>query len=903
MADKNESELFTLRKRTNSQEDLDKESGESQKEEGDKEPLNLEDNYSTGNTSKNFKLANRFINKKIRNKVKMTFSDKQAIYDQYSVYNRKFIPFEEFEGPPLKRRCTNMFIYFLFILFFIALGGTILYSYQLGDVDNINYLDFRGRRCGRVELSHRPYVYYMNPSLDMNLRMCVESCPDSTGLKICLYKKDGVTPTTFCYTQMNTERYGSLCIPSEASTKKKFFERYFDIRRYLLIMVADLYYSWDYILISFVFMVGICFLTMELFRHKKTIIFIIWFFLLNIIISFIILAFFFRIEYNNQIKLRCLFELDKYNCGGLFASIFYYGYFACFVCALLYFFVIMFLFNKIVLIISLIRTSLKITERLNESRYLPLIGCLMIILYAMGFIFTQIHIFTIGDLILNDTKDIDGGKTKDFQQDLSYSYYLPIVIIALLYLFNFFTKFIEYLIGFMITIWFFYRKKQTIYLPISRVMGHVFGSHIGTIAIYTFISLFFSPFIFFCNLIGEWLKTRKSKFFITLQVIFLPIIFIHFKFTRYISNNFYIQNYLWNNSFWTSCKKSYFLMDERNKHRKEGPNALFHFVLFQIKMSIGFMGGMLYLLLVYITNQTIYGFSTDDIQIKYEVFIFIIFISFYITSVFLDSFEIVNQTTLQCYFIDEEMFVGGQRYAGDWVNDLVEFYANKDIAAVRVKAEKGQRMGIEKFDADRINFFESNSSDSKSESNSDDSDSYEEPKNFTFKQRKVSNEERDFIEELESQISDNHITEEDEEDEYIREESEESDDGVMMFMEDNKIERYRDRQNGENLIGNDRSNNLLVENARNVLNDRPHSGFEEQVNNLSRTGLEYEINNRPPSRTINNTFASNTKLTSHSNVNIEDLSKEESLKRLSREKSETFNLNFKNIKEESDEDY
>ena len=821
---------------------------------------------------KKFALAKRFPDHKAKTRSSKSYNEKQAVYDQYNPFNTKFVAHEEFEGPPKQRKFTDCICYLLFIVFVIALGASFVLSYRMGDVDMINYLDFRGRRCGRAELEDRPYVYYINPSLDMNLRMCVESCPDSTGLPICLYEPDGTTPTPFCYTQMNTLRSGSLCIPAEASTKRKFLESYFDTQRYMMSMVMELYYSWDFQSIALVVAVLLNFVLLELIKRKRIIKFIIWLFLFLLLASFLLLAYFFNREYKERIALRCLFGVDKYKCGGGIAYFFYYATFGSMGLAGLYLLVVVFLFNKINLVIALITTSLKITEKLSKARYLPLMFSVAVGGVSIAAVFQVIHVLTIGELVTVDAKDIDGGKVKIFQHDYAYTKFLPLVLGGVIYAFSWCIHVTQYLVGFMITIWFFYKKKNTINLPVSRVLGHTFARHAGSVALYTLIVIACFPLIKLCR--GAARVARAAKF---MQLVLRPLLFIYHAFTRYISKHFFIQSYLWNDSFWPACKKSYFLVKQRNEHRREGPNALYHFVLIQLKVSISLLMGLLFLSLVYFNSRTMAGFLTADMQLKYPACLYLMISVYFISSVFLDSFEYVNYTALQCNFIDEEMFVGVQRYSEDYVTDLVEFYADMDRKDIFIKAQENRLMGFEAVKAERVNIVDSQSSQEIKESDSDDSDSYEDAPGIKFKTKKAVNEERDFIEQLEDQLQpdDDLVIEEDGADNAETEE-------VMMFDEKEHLMRpdWRD------IRDKDKAGSTLIENAKRVIN----------LNNFTKytdpEAYEGGLSNRSKS--------DNKK--SSSNIQITNLSKEELKDKGDRSKSQEFKLNFGRIKEEDNDD-
>jgi len=42
-------------------------------------------------------------------------------------------------------------------------------------------MDFRAEICGVGKLESRPYLYFISPTVDINVKMCVESCPETAG--------------------------------------------------------------------------------------------------------------------------------------------------------------------------------------------------------------------------------------------------------------------------------------------------------------------------------------------------------------------------------------------------------------------------------------------------------------------------------------------------------------------------------------------------------------------------------------------------------------------------------------------------------------------------------------------------------------------------------------------------
>lgn len=117
-------------------------------------------------------------------------------------------PYEGFNGPKSifklniieQREMTDRLCLFFLIVF---LGGSLLHGivlFSLGNLDRIsNGYDFREEICGINGLVNQPYLYYLEPSVDLNIAICVSECPTSTGLDICLYDIDHFTVTNFCY--------------------------------------------------------------------------------------------------------------------------------------------------------------------------------------------------------------------------------------------------------------------------------------------------------------------------------------------------------------------------------------------------------------------------------------------------------------------------------------------------------------------------------------------------------------------------------------------------------------------------------------------------------------------------------------------------------------------------------
>lgn len=81
--------------------------------------------------------------------------------------------------------------------------------------------DIRGQLCGEGYRMDTPYYYFLAPTVDLNVGICVKECPSSTGKPICIYEGTSSLPTTFCYTQIACDSIGRFCYPQEPEPRAK----------------------------------------------------------------------------------------------------------------------------------------------------------------------------------------------------------------------------------------------------------------------------------------------------------------------------------------------------------------------------------------------------------------------------------------------------------------------------------------------------------------------------------------------------------------------------------------------------------------------------------------------------------------------------------------------------------
>jgi len=147
--------------------------------------------------------------------------EKYEELDKNHPLNRPFTGTPSFRGPVFKRKYTNLICIFLFIVFNGLFGIYGIVAWKDGASGRlIRGNDFRAEICGIGKLKQKKFLYYASPSIDLNVRFCVESCPSTAGQQICLYDVDPNVLTPFCYTQGSTEANGRFCLPEEPIDKK-----------------------------------------------------------------------------------------------------------------------------------------------------------------------------------------------------------------------------------------------------------------------------------------------------------------------------------------------------------------------------------------------------------------------------------------------------------------------------------------------------------------------------------------------------------------------------------------------------------------------------------------------------------------------------------------------------------
>ena len=157
--------------------------------------------------------------------------------------------YEEFNGPVLKRKCTNPGFLFLFIFGNCALAGMSVYTFLNGDPSRLTKgYDIRGDICGIGQLDSKKFMYFPNDTTT-DWSLCVEACPYYYYESYyCIYDKENPDKEFIewgCWDAYQTTAYGFYCLPTKKSSRIKVLNFLSDSMQVLKRSSGDLLLSWD----------------------------------------------------------------------------------------------------------------------------------------------------------------------------------------------------------------------------------------------------------------------------------------------------------------------------------------------------------------------------------------------------------------------------------------------------------------------------------------------------------------------------------------------------------------------------------------------------------------------------------------------------------------------------------
>lgn len=595
--------------------------------------------------------------------------------DKNAPENKKFLATENFEGITKKRIRTE---FYWIITPIITIAIFLLYFlivFAQGNPDKLAYgIDFRALPCGLGRLNEKPYLYFLQPNIDLNVKMCVNKCPEGTNYILCLYRPDGINEHSddrFCYTSIQSKRRGKYCIPVEVKTKSTVNSHLNSIFIYLGRILGDVYLGRDVITAGFIATLLLTNLIVFFFRFKLMLL------TFSIVISlsgpfiFIYFAYAYHIEYNDLKNKQCPNIMNLADCLGVDGRLLNFMKYVFLVVGGLLFLYLLISISRLINGIRLFVNTNKLFKQIYNLRVIYLLCHIIQVALTIIFSLSIIHGYAFGNVDIINAVNIDGNKVKTFHFSLLSRILLIIILLALYYLKTFISIFNRALAIFVTTDWYFTRKKQSARFNVGRSLFIIIKYHIGTIAK---VAVFESVFQFQKNILmfiysilkNSNQKTDRVRFAMSASYMF---IIYYNDFLRFQDPQALIHTALNSTRYSDSYRTHYYLKYNRNiKFRLKALNWL-RKLLFLFKLFItGSIAVGIHIYVRYVGINMLETLKVVDFKITIAVFYFIF--SWNICSSFFDSYMDVLETICICYLIDTEMFVGDQLYVENLQNSI-----------------------------------------------------------------------------------------------------------------------------------------------------------------------------------------------------------------------------------------
>ncbi len=242
----------------------------------------------------------------------LSLLEKYELDDLNQAENQTLVGEESFKGPVTERSVRDRRWLVTGVVTLVVYLGVCVYLVNLGSVQRLSHpSDFRSELCGTNHLSGHPFLYFLQPLVDPQVRMCVTKCPQETGPRICLYDRS-MRDTIYCYDQLKTSLVNKVCMAEEPLNKEAITR---EVNKESLSRTAmSVVYSsrwWVFLgLLGAISMAWV--MTLLINRWVKV---VVWGAMWMGILGWVVMAGVARREYQSRVARECLFSLDLYHCA------------------------------------------------------------------------------------------------------------------------------------------------------------------------------------------------------------------------------------------------------------------------------------------------------------------------------------------------------------------------------------------------------------------------------------------------------------------------------------------------------------------------------------------------------------------------------------------------------------
>jgi solute carrier family 44 (choline transporter-like protein), member 2/4/5 len=580
-------------------------------------------------------------------------------------------------GPLAERKCTDILCCLIFTCFFIAMLAIGFIGFGNGDPALVLYpYDSSGYQCGRPSTvtSDYKYIYYAGVvngktiNNFTNYRVCLKSCPSETSTNIDCYENYFVQCES-SYFLLNTSGSETKTGPYNTDSIWKRFCAPASGYSFFNNIVDDLYVNgvedWIadisrcYIAIAIVVAIALAISIVYMYLLRFCAGIVLWASIIAIFTVLIVFGIYIdQIADDNYSDPSKKKTKDALN----IAAILIY----CFVGIM--FIVLIFMIRRIQLAIAIMKSGAIFMKDTPSIIFVPISMFLLSVLFLIYWVFALVYIYSSGTLKTGNTV-VARISWDDSTRDSLYFELFGIVWITSMKI-----ALTQFIIACTVSIWYFSKEKpgsRAICLAIFYAIRY----HLGTLA---FGSLLLT-FIKFIKFILWYLKEKVYKENFEgnkcLQLCCSCIecyVNCFERFVKFIDKNAYIQTALTGDSFCAAAKNAFTLILE-NALRFAALGAIGDIYKIIGKVFITCLSSYLGFLII-----THFNPFQDEIQSPIPPTCVFALVSYIIAGLFMSIYEMVCDTIIQAYLVDEQLHITGVQFAPEPLKDFMTTHKDKE---------------------------------------------------------------------------------------------------------------------------------------------------------------------------------------------------------------------------------
>jgi len=592
----------------------------------------------------------------------------------------------DFSGPFQVRTITDWIWIIVFVSIITVAIAFSAFFLGKGDINHLTRgYDYLANTCGEGHFTDRPYVYWVNPLVDINMKLCVSSCYARFGEHICIYDNDGKEisgaddprTATGCEYRVPADLISIYCYPQEP-VSRDLVEKFLETPEQLVRSYGgDFVQSEDIIIFGIALGMVSSYVIMKMLHSKRMHMITAVLCLIGSAVTGIVMALLCLRERDTIIDERCEEGQKEEDCEGSLARFYYSAFVILLIIDMLYVITLFVLAKRTRRAIQVLRMSSKAIRSVPRVMFLPFLITAGVAALALLFLYSILSGLSIANFEENKSRFIYVPLTRSIEFDEDFFPALIYMGISFLWILLVAQGLSYFIVSLSMMRWYFDKEK------VDRKTGEkspgytswsvkvAFRYHLGSIIFGSTVVFLMWPF----KAVSHFLKKRLEQGYHKSRMVKLIIncagciIHLHEVYLKYLSINGLAQVAMFGYCFFEGGTEAYYLI-RRNFRKLKNISFYQYFLMLQCRITVASFP--FYFVYFWLDNQseTITG---EDLQyIRSPMFpAFMVFaLSLLFSSMLTGVFRTGTDTVLQCLVMEDEMFPDGG-YAAHFILDLV----------------------------------------------------------------------------------------------------------------------------------------------------------------------------------------------------------------------------------------